>query len=208
MEKYRSIDASWELDEYLYIDADGELYEYLFNNKKHYAIVRMPDYSSGGYFSTVHNSVVEKVISATIADLNTGMYEFNRDTLYRGNLYYWIYNAVLGAHNKPESLYVSDEYYVISFNRKIQKFYQISGLIENGIRTKNYNLKYFHSGQYWAFDLHSNGNLVISANPLLKRPLTLDEKKAFPSWFLKCKKDYGYYEELVEDTFAKIPLNR
>lgn len=205
MEKYRSIDAGWDQNEYLYIDDCGELKEYYFNGKKHHAIIKQTD-----LFSINNFSIAERIVNATIADFDTGMYQFN------GCLYFWIYNSVLGGHNKPESFLISNDYFEINFNKKIQKLRQISGIIENRHKLSRYNLKYCHSNEDWSFDLHSNGEIKVSFKPksqfqqiqtFNKSNQNQPKKEGLPQWFLKCKKTYSDYVAIIEDTFAKIPLD-
>jgi len=202
MEKYRSIDANWEQDEHLYIDDCGELQEYLFNGRKHYAIVsnKIDDY----FYSNSSSNIAQRIVDATRTDFDTGMYQFN----YMNDMYFWIYNSTLGAHNKPESLFVAPlSHYSINFNKKLQKLSQISGTMENGRRSKAFNLQYHHSNESWAFNLHVDGTIKISSKPNTTY-MTLDQKSDLPQWFKKCKKEYSDYVQIVEDVFAKIPLDR
>jgi hypothetical protein len=204
MEQYRSIDADWEQDEYIYIDDCGELKKYLFNGKKYCAVVSM----NTEYFSKSQSySVAERIVFATKDRYGTGVYQFNHNSII-----FWIYNSVLGAHNKPESFVNFGDCFEINFNKNIQKLEKISGTLDCGSKIpKHFNIRYNHSGA-WDFNLHSNGEFYISSRPNVKGlygsgVLTLDQRRELPKWFLKCKKDYSYYVQVVEDAFAQIPLD-
>lgn len=197
MNKYRSIDASWEEDEYIYLDDNGEYHPYYFNNVKYFAYAKIMDVLGEYRF-------LDKIIEAEKWKGKTGLYSA---TCFETHYYYWVENGCLRkAHNKPEKVSVSGASYSITFPKNLQKLSIISGIMADGVANSAFNLRYCHSEQYWDFDLHSSGDLRISNHPGGKL-MTIDQKKTLPNWFLKCKKSYSEYVQIVEEIFASLPIN-